>query len=107
MRTADFSGAVWLLSTDIRSKSRLEVANANKEWVIVFSIQAVPEVHASAYQAASPCRGTGQLPAVPSSHTTDLHPGRVSPDIRVTEDEGDNWLGWVQLCSSRNGEEDS
>jgi len=70
-------------------------------------MSAVPEVHASAYQAASPCRGTGQLPAVPSSHTIDLHPGHVSPDIRVTEDEGGNWLGWVQLCSSRNGEEDS
>lgn len=49
---------------------------------------AVPGVQASAYQAASPSPGTGQLPAVPSSHIIDRHRGHVSPDIGVTEGWG-------------------
>ncbi len=63
------------------------------------------EVQAAAYQAASPYPGTRQLLAVPSAHIIDLHQGHMSPDFR--RDEGDNWLGWVQLWSSINGEKDS
>lgn len=52
----------------------------------------------SAFQAASPIPGTGQLPAEPSSHIIDLHQDRVSPDIGVREGWGGQLVGWVQLC---------
>lgn len=46
--------------------------------------------------------------ALPSPHIIDLHRGScVTWPPGWPRDEGDNWLGWVQLWSSREGEEDS
>lgn len=60
----------------------------------------------SAYQPAWPCPGTRQLLLL---QRISLICARVMCHLTSgrQRDGGDNWWGWVQLCRSRNEEEDS